>query len=57
LLDDPRLLGLVKPWIEWMLASQQPNGWFGPAKNKDRWPLSVALKVLTQYHEATETRA
>jgi len=53
LLDDARLLGLVKPWIEWMLASQQPNGWFGPAKNKDRWPLSVALKVLTQYHEAS----
>ncbi len=53
LLDDPRLIEKVKPWIEAILASAQPNGWFGPAKNKDRWPLAVALKVLTQYHEAT----
>ena len=52
-LDDARLKEKVKPWIEWMLASGQPNGWFGPAKNKDRWPLAVAMKVLTQYCEAT----
>jgi len=36
-----------------MVATAQPNGWFGPAQNKDRWPLAVALKVLSQYHEAT----
>lgn len=53
LLDDPRLIAKTKPWIEAMLASAQPDGWFGPTKNKDRWPLAVALKVLTQYHEAT----
>jgi len=53
LLEDPRLIQKVKPWIEWMLSSGQPNGWFGPAKNKDRWPLAIALKVLTQYYEAT----
>jgi hypothetical protein len=53
LLDDPRLIGKVKPWIEWMLSSGRPGGWFGPPKNKDRWPLAVALKVLAQYHEAT----
>jgi hypothetical protein len=53
LLDDPRLIQKVKPWIEWTLSSSQPNGWFGPVKNKDRWPLAIMLKVLTQYHEAT----
>jgi hypothetical protein len=53
LLDDPRLIEKTKPWIEWILSSGQPDGWFGPAKNKDRWPLAVAMKALTQYHEAT----
>jgi len=53
LLDDPRLIAKTRPWLEGILASGQPDGWFGPAKNKDRWPLAVALKVLTQYHEAT----
>ncbi|NLF71312.1 MAG: hypothetical protein GX575_19960 [Candidatus Anammoximicrobium sp.] len=53
LLDDPRLLAKTKHWLEGILASGQPNGWFGPAQNKDRWPLAVAMKVLSQYHEAT----
>jgi hypothetical protein len=53
ILDDSRLIAKVKPWIDWMLQSGTPEGWFGPAKNKDRWPLAVAMKVLIQYHEAT----
>jgi uncharacterized protein len=53
LLNDQRLLAKVKGWIEPTLASGRPNGWFGPEKNTDRWPLAVALKVLTQYQEAT----
>lgn len=53
LLEDERLLKKTKPWMEWILSSQQPNGWFGPSQNKDRWPLAVAMKVLTQYQEAT----
>ncbi|MFB3785869.1 MAG: beta-L-arabinofuranosidase domain-containing protein [bacterium] len=52
LLEDPRLLGKVKTWIEPILASSRPDGWFGPERNQDRWPLSVALKVLAQYYEA-----
>jgi hypothetical protein len=52
-LGDQRLIEKVKTWIEPILASGQPNGWFGPASNTDRWPLAVACKVLTQYHEAT----
>ncbi len=53
LLNDSRLIEKTKPWIEWMLSSGQPDGWFGPAKNKDRWPLAIAMKALTQYYEAT----
>ena len=62
-LDDPRLLDKVKSWMEPILASGQEDGWFGPTTKqgpvkalkgpKDRWPRAVALKVLTQYHEAT----
>ncbi len=52
-LDDPRLIAKVQSWMNVMLASGQPDGWFGPAEDKDRWPRAVALKVLAQYHEAT----
>lgn len=53
ILKDERLMAKVKQWIEPTLATAKPDGWFGPEKNKDRWPLAVALKVLTQYYEAT----
>jgi hypothetical protein len=58
LLDDEHLKEKVKSWIEPILSSSSDTGWYGPAKNKDRWPLSVANKVLMQYYEATsDTRA
>ena len=53
LLDDPRLIAKVKPWIEWTLTNQRPDGSIGPEKNRDWWPLMIMLKVLTQYQEAT----
>jgi len=53
LLNDERLINKVKTWIEPILASSQDSGWYGPVKNKDRWPLAVANKVLMQYYEAT----
>ena len=53
LLDDARLKAMAQRYLDWTLASGKENGWFGPEKNKDRWPLAVAMKVLTQYHEAT----
>jgi len=43
----------VNNWIEPIIASSNDTGWYGPAKNKDRWPLAVANKVLMQYYEAT----
>ncbi len=51
LLDDKRLIEKVKIWIEPILASSIDSGWYGPSKNKDRWPLAVANKVLMQYYE------
>ena len=53
LLNDDRLINKVKTWIEPILASSRDTGWYGPAKNTDRWPLAVANKVLMQYYEAT----
>ena len=53
LLDDARLKEKVKTWIEPILASSRDSGWYGPAGNKDRWPLAVANKALMQYYEAT----
>ncbi|AUD02970.1 beta-L-arabinofuranosidase domain-containing protein [Spirosoma pollinicola] len=65
LLDDQELIAKTKPWIEWAINSQQPNGYFGPLKNypqeaglqrdncEDWWPKMVMLKILKQYYSAT----
>ncbi len=53
LTGSERLQAKVRDWIEPILASRRADGWFGPTANQDRWPLAVALKALTQYHEAT----
>ncbi len=52
-LDDARLKAKAGKWIEWMLASQRGDGWFGPAGNDDWWTRMVALKVLMQHADAT----
>ncbi|WP_346238367.1 beta-L-arabinofuranosidase domain-containing protein [Niabella insulamsoli] len=65
ILDDKNLIQKVKPWIEWAINSQQPDGYFGPSKDytyepglqrdnsRDWWPKMVMLKVLKQYYMAT----
>lgn len=53
LTDNAVLKEKVKKWIEPILASSRDSGWYGPLRNKDRWPLAVANKVLMQYYEAT----
>src|SRR5207244_12952867 len=53
LLDDARLMAKAQKWIDWTLTHQSPEGWIGPAKNKDRWPNMGLLKTLTRYQEAT----
>lgn len=60
------MIAKVKPWIEWTLASQKENGYFGPdtdyentivgiQRNNcgDWWPKMVMLKVMQQYYSAT----
>lgn len=66
ILEDKALIEKVKPWIEWTLASQKPNGYFGPDTDRpheeglqrgnaqDWWPKMVMLKVMQQYYSATK---
>lgn len=56
LLEDEKLIAKTKEWIDKIIASSTDSGWYGPAKNKDRWPLAVAGKVLMQYYEATSDK-
>jgi DUF1680 family protein len=65
ILDDKTLIAKTKPWVEWALNSQQPDGYFGPSKDygpepgvqrdnsRDWWPKMVMLKILKQYYAAT----
>lgn len=65
ILDDKELIAKAKPWVEWTINSQQPDGYFGPSKDysyerglqrdnsRDWWPKMVMLKVLQQYYTAT----
>jgi DUF1680 family protein len=66
ILKDETLIAKVKPWVEWALNSQQPDGYFGPSVDRgiepglqrgnahDWWPKMVVLKFLQQYFTATE---
>lgn len=66
ILNDEALKEKIKPWVEWTLASQKPNGYFGPDTDRapepglqrdnarDWWPKMVMLKVMQQYYSATE---
>ena len=66
ILKDRMLIEKTKPWIEWALASQRPDGYFGPSKDygpesgvqrnnsNDWWPKMVMLKILMQYYSATK---
>ncbi len=53
LLDNKMLIDKSNKWVRAIMASQSDTGWYGPAKNKDRWPLAIANKVMMQYYEAT----
>lgn len=65
ILNDNDLIAKAKPWVEWALNSQQPDGYFGPSKDypgergiqrdnsRDWWPKMVMLKILKQYYSAT----
>lgn len=65
ILNDQDLKNKVQPWVEWVLQSQQENGFFGPATDRanepglqrnnarDWWPRMVVLKFMQQYYMAT----
>lgn len=53
LLGDETLLQEVQKRVEWLLASQREDGFFGPSSNPDWWPRAVAQKALMGYYSAT----
>jgi hypothetical protein len=66
ILKDEILIEKTKPWIEWAINSQRPDGYFGPSTDRknepglqrtnaqDWWPKMVMLKILQQYYSATK---
>ncbi len=59
LLKDPEMIATSRKWVEAILKSQQPDGYFGPVENKvnnDLWPNMVALACLQSYYEFTSDR-
>ena len=59
LLDDRALKTRITNHVEYIVAHQRPDGWYGPypvdavAKRYDMWAILLANKMLSQYHEAT----
>ena len=68
MLDDEHLKAKAQKWIEWSIANQREDGYFGPrplpegyeripgtqqGNREDWWPKMVMLKVLQQYYMAT----
>jgi hypothetical protein len=59
LLDDAALKKRITNHVDYIVAHQRPDGWYGPypldavAKRYDMWAILLANKMLTQYHEAT----
>ncbi len=65
-LNDEKIKAEARKWIDGMLSSQEPDGYFGPRENKtnldkrpgvagqpDLWPHMVMLNVLQSFYEAT----
>jgi hypothetical protein len=54
LLNDEGLKAKAKAFVEWTLTHQAADGMIGPPTNDDWWPRMVMVKVLSQYHDATQ---
>jgi hypothetical protein len=59
-LQDERIIKEARKWIDAVLSSQEPSGWFGPRSLKtslngqpDLWPHMVMLNVLQSFYEYT----
>lgn len=62
-LGDRRIINEAKVWLNAMIASQQPDGYFGPKENRTRvngkpdvWPNMLALNALQSYYEYTHDK-
>lgn len=68
ILNDETLKKKAQEWIEWSIANQRPDGYFGPyalpdgfekikgtqqTNSEDWWPKMVMLKAMQQYYSAT----
>lgn len=53
-LNDDVLKTKAMRFVNWTLDHQAPNGMIGPSSNDDWWPRMVMVKVLAQYHDATQ---
>jgi len=69
ILDDANLKAKAQKWVEWSIANQREDGYFGPHPlpqgyekipgtqqdmREDWWPKMVMLKVFQQYYTATK---
>ena len=55
-LGDDRIVKEARNWVEAILSSQEPDGYFGPRINKvndDLWPNMIVLDALRSFYEAT----
>jgi len=62
-LGDDSVIKQSRKWIEAMLSSQSPDGWFGPRSNKtkmdgkpDIWPNMIAMNCLQSYYDYSGDR-
>lgn len=62
-LNDKRILDESKVWIDGILGSQRPDGWFGPEANRtasngkpDMWANMPVLDALRSYYEHTHDK-
>ncbi|MEW6455864.1 MAG: beta-L-arabinofuranosidase domain-containing protein [Acidobacteriota bacterium] len=56
ILKDSKIIGEAKKWLDAVLSSQQPDGYFGPPENKenhDLWPNMIMLFAFQSLYEAT----
>jgi len=58
LLNDKRIIAEAKVWVEGVLGSRRPNGYFGPESNltankgkPDIWPNMAMLEALKSYYD------
>jgi hypothetical protein len=53
-LGDKRIIAETKKWLDGVMSSAEPDGYFGPRDNKakpDLWPNMPMMDALTSYYE------